>query len=161
MNTNNPWTVSKEFFSLPSASLATVLSYTACVVNGVKYVCKNRDVNRKTQNSRVYVCGIGSEPFYSELEEVIVMQYLERCRAVLFCYKWFDTDPKKKRLKVIQNITSVYVNAKWYKNDHFVLCTHAQQVFYTDDLLNGPNWNVVHLSAHFHVWDLPYIEENN
>ena len=60
----------------------------------------------------------------------------------------------------MQNIRSVYVNEEWYKND-FVLCTQAQQVFYIDYLLNGPNWKVVHLFAHRHVWDLPVIEENN
>ena len=82
-----------------------------CVVNGVKYVCKSRDVNCKTHNSGVYVCGVGSEPFYGELKEIIMMQYLERCRAVLLRCKWFDTEPRKKQLKVLQNITSVYVNA--------------------------------------------------
>ena len=77
----------------------------------------------------MYVSGIGVEPFYSELEEIIVMQYLEKCQEVLFRCKWFDTDPRKKWLKFVENITSVYVNPKWYKNDPFVLCTQAQQVF--------------------------------
>ena len=63
LNTNNPGMVSKELFILASRSLATVRSYMACVVKGVKYVCKSRDVNRKTQNSGVYVCGVGSDPF--------------------------------------------------------------------------------------------------
>ena len=102
----------------------------ARVVNGVKYVCKSRDVNRKTQNIGLYVSSIGAEPFYDELEEIIVMQYLKRYHAVLFRCKWFNTDPRKELLKVVQNIRSVYVNAEWYNNDRFVLCTQAQKVFY-------------------------------
>ena len=99
----------------------------------------------------MYVSGIGVEPFYGKLEEIIVTQYLEKCCTILFHCKWFDTDPTKKRLRVMKNITSVYVNGEWYKNDAFVLCTQAQQVFYTEDLLNSPSWNVAHLSAHRHV----------
>ena len=70
------------------------------------------------------------EDFYDELEEIIVMQYLKRYHAVLFRCKWFNTDPRKELLKVVQNIRSVYVNAEWYNNDRFVLCTQAQKVFY-------------------------------
>ena len=35
--------------------MRTTLSYTACVVNGVKFIAMSRDANYKTQNSGVFI----------------------------------------------------------------------------------------------------------
>ena len=127
-----------ELFALATGSMPTALSYSACAVNGVKYVCRERDANRKTQNSGVFVPGSEATPFYGVLEEVLVIQYVYGCNAIIMRCKCYDTDSRKKRLKVVNNITSIYVNAEWYKDDPFILSTQAHQVFYTEDLMNGP-----------------------
>ena len=44
-----------ELFALVTGSMPIALSYLACAVNGVKFVCSERDANRKTQNSGVFV----------------------------------------------------------------------------------------------------------
>ena len=144
-----------ELFALAMGSMPATLSFSTCVVNGVKFVCQERDANRKTQNSGVFVAGSEATPFYGVLKEVLVIQYAYGCNAILMRCKWYDTDSRKKRLKVINNISSIYTNAEWYKDDPFILTTQARQVFYTEDLLNGPNWRVVHHCEQRNVWDLP------
>ena len=148
-----------ELFALATGSMPTALSYSACAVNGVKYVCRERDANRKTQNSGVFVPGSEATPFYGVLEEVLVIQYVYGCNAIIMRCKWYDTDSRKKRLKVVNNITSIYVNAEWYKDDPFILSTQAHQVFYTEDLMNGPHWRVAHIFDPRNVWDLPSDSE--
>ena len=144
-----------ELFALANGCMPTVCSHTGCVVNGVKFVVHSRDACRKTQNSGVYVPSSEGEPFYGVLQDVISLQYINGCSVVLFQCKWFDTDQRKKRLKTFQNTTSIYTNAEWYKDDPFILCTQAQQVFYTEDLVNGPAWKVAHKHSARQLWDLP------
>ena len=93
--------------------------------------------------------------FYGRLEEILQFSYIFGRRVLLFKCKWFDTDPRKKRVLKDKNITSVFTNAEWYKDDPFILASQAQQVFYISDPLNGPNWSVVHTFTHRHVWDIP------
>ena len=73
--------------------------------------------------------------------------------------KWYDTESRKNWLKVINNITSIYANVDWEKDDPFILTTQARQVLYTEDLLNGPSWRVVHFWEQRNVWDLPQVIE--
>ena len=42
-----------------------------------------------------------------------------------------------------------------YENEPFILANQAKQVFYVDDLFNGPNWKVVEHFSHRHIWDIP------
>lgn len=57
----------------------------------------------------------------------------------------------KKRIMKEQNLTSIYVNAEWYKDDPFILASQVQQVFYIDDLKHGPNWKIVQQFGHRHL----------
>ena len=100
------------------------------MVNGVKFVCWERNANRKTQKFGLFVAWSEATPFYGVLEEVLVIQYAYGCNAIRMRCKWYNTDSRKKRLKVINNITSIYANAEWYKDDSFILTTQARQVFY-------------------------------
>ena len=47
----------------------------------------------------------------------------------------------------------------WYDNDPFVLAIQVQQVFYVDDYKVGSNWKVVNKIQHWHVWDVPGIDD--
>ena len=150
--------MTEELFSLATGTMMTSTSYTACVVNGVKFVTTARDANRKTQSSGVYVAGVDGDGFYGQLEEVLVMHYTLGSVIIMRC-RWFDTDNRKKRKKVIHNITSIYTGAEWFKDEPFVMSTQIRQVFYTDDMFNGPAWKVVHHHDPRHVWDLPDAPE--
>ena len=86
-----------ELFALAMGSMPATLSFSTCVVNGVKFVCQERDANRKTQNSGVFVAGSEATPFYGVLKEVLVIQYAYGCNAILMRCKWYDTDSRKKR----------------------------------------------------------------
>ena len=92
--------------------------------------------------------------FYGHLEEILAFSYIFRNRVLLFKCKWFDTDPKKKRLLTYKNITSIFINSEWYKDDPFILASQAKQVFYIVDPLNGPNQSVVQEFTHRRLCDI-------
>ena len=69
-----------------------------------------------------------------------------------------DTDPKKKRLLKYKNITNIFINSEWYKDNPFILASQAKQVFYIADPLNGPNSLVVQDFTHRQLWDIPETE---
>ncbi|KAI3730858.1 hypothetical protein L1987_62037 [Smallanthus sonchifolius] len=58
--------------------------YTACIVNGVRFVVQNRDSRRTTQNSGVVTIGEDDTPFYGQLEEIIELNYIDGYSVVLF-----------------------------------------------------------------------------
>ncbi|PON91048.1 LOW QUALITY PROTEIN: hypothetical protein TorRG33x02_130790 [Trema orientale] len=151
-----------ELYVLASQSDFRAYSYPGCVVNGVKFLAHSRDVRRKTQNSGVCVSGIEDNTFYGVLEEVLELSYIKGCSVILFRCKWFDTKPKKKRIQRSKNnITSVCIDAEWYKNDPFILASQAQQMFYVDDILNGPRWKFVKHFRHRNIWDIPKPNTND
>ena len=61
----------------------------------------------------------------------------------------------------MHNITSIYTNTEWCKDEPFMLLTQAQQVFYTDDLMNDPAWKVAHHYDPRHVWDISHAPDQN
>ena len=75
--------------------------------------------------------------------------------VILFRYKWFNTNPTKKRIKIDNNITSINISSEWCKDDQFILISQAKQVFYVENLSNGPNWKVIIDVNHRHIWNIP------
>ena len=128
-----------DLFSLASGSSFSVKSYTGYVINDVKWLTYARDCTRKTQNSGVFVPGMEENTFYGRLDEILEFSYIFRNRVLLFICKWFDTDPKKKRLLTYKNITSIFINSEWYKDDPFILASQSKQVFYITEPFNRPN----------------------
>ena len=140
-----------EMVALASGPSDTVLSYSACVVNGVKYVVKKRDIRRKTQNCGVRVPDVMNNSYYGQLEDILILNYINNCSVVLFKCKWFDADKMKKRIVHYKNINSVFVNVEKWKENPFILASQAEQVFYLDDPVKGRNWKIVQESNHRHV----------
>lgn len=101
----------EELFSLAHGSDFNAYSYTACIVNGVRFVVHSRDTRRTTQNSGVAVPGCDGFTFYGQLEDIVELCYLGGYSVVLFRCKWFNTDPNKKRCVTKNNITSIAVNS--------------------------------------------------
>ena len=56
--------VTLELLSLASRSNLHVYLYPACVVNRVRFLTRDHDNQQKTQNTDVFVPGMGDETFY-------------------------------------------------------------------------------------------------
>ncbi|KAM0037381.1 hypothetical protein Hdeb2414_s0013g00402541 [Helianthus debilis subsp. tardiflorus] len=155
----------KELRALAHGPL-NAYSYTACIVNGVKFVVHDRDVEKATQNSGVVSIGDGTT-FYGQLEDIIELIYIDGYSVVLFCYKWFDTSGA--RLKKKNNITTIDISRKWfvgnawYDDQQYILATQAKQVFYLQDPSSRTtnNWRVVEDVHHRKLWDHPSMSVVN
>ena len=127
-----------QLISLPCGSNFNVRSYSGCVVNGVKFLSFNRDIRRKMQNCGVFVRGSENEECYGVLEEILELLYLNDNSVILFKCIWFDTRQERKKIQQYKNRTSISVKDSYYENEPFVLASQVEQVFYVDDLFNGP-----------------------
>lgn len=152
-----------ELYALAAGPDRRVYSYTACIVNGVRFVTINRDVGLKTQNSGISAKSVhrGEEiTFYGVLLDIYEFHYIKGCRSIMFKCKWFQTEPKNRRMQQYYNITSINISSHWYQEDPFILASQAEKVFYLDDLKNGSNWKVVYKVNHRHLWDIPEKDED-
>nr|KAJ0195833.1 hypothetical protein LSAT_V11C700377160 [Lactuca sativa] len=78
----------------------------------------------------------------------------------MFRCKWYNTDPKGKKMVVDHNLTSIDITSKWYVEEPFILASQAQQVFYLNNLARGKNWMVVQRVNHRNIYDiLEHIED--
>ncbi|KAJ9566495.1 hypothetical protein OSB04_002461 [Centaurea solstitialis] len=59
-------------------------TYTACIVNGVRFLVHSRDTRLTTQNSGVSTPGPEGNMYYGLLEEILELVYLSGCKVVLF-----------------------------------------------------------------------------
>ena len=53
---------------------------------------------------------------------------------------------------------SINVGSLWYKDDCYILATHARKVFYLPDTKFGKNWQVVQTFDHRHLYNVSQIE---
>lgn len=150
--------VSDDLYAFACGPASGVLSYSTCVVEGVRYHTTDREKNNKAQNSGVMVEGTndsevnddGEEEiidFYGQLKEIIKLQYnstqgVNRSVVLLRC-DWFDLDAKKIGLKDDGHFKSINIGKCWYKNDPFILATQSTKVFYLQDTKYGGDWRVV------------------
>lgn len=134
--------------------------YSACYVNGVKFVTWEKDRTRTTQNNGVMV-ETADDNFYGILEEVVELIYANRMPVVLFKCKWFDTDPQSGSIQFDHGLVSVDTNTSWYEDSPFCLALTARQVFYIDDPKAGETWKVVNVMAHRNVFDSTTLATEN
>jgi hypothetical protein len=133
--------------------------YSMCQVNGVKFICENRDDRLKTQNCGVMVhSGQDGVDYYGVLHSVVELIYGNRMKVHLFKCRWFDTSPEKTKTDQY-GIFSVNTATSWYKEDPFVLATSAKQVFYLDDLMHKGPWKVVNHVAHRNIYSAATLGE--
>lgn len=133
--------------------------YSMCQVNGVKFICENRDDRLKTQNCGVMVHG-GQDgvDYYGVLHSVVELIYGNRMKVHLFKCRWFDTSPENTRTDQYGTF-SVNTATTWYEDDPFVLASSVKQVFYLDDLLNKVPWKVVNHVAHRNIYSAATLGE--
>ena len=119
--------------------------YPMCKVNGVQFICEQRDSRRRTQNSGVMAHGgRNGVDYYGVLDLVVELVYGEGMTVHLFKCRWFDTSPQSMKTDQY-GILSVNTATSSYEDDPFVFATSVKQVFYLDDLAKGDAWKVVNL----------------
>ncbi|XP_060974099.1 uncharacterized protein LOC133039266 [Cannabis sativa] len=84
---SNQGAVSDELYAISNQANAAIYFYPGCIVIGIKFLVKERDDNRKTQNSGVMVPGEDGENFYGTLEKIMEFTYLKDCSVLLFLCK--------------------------------------------------------------------------
>ncbi|KAG8382296.1 hypothetical protein BUALT_Bualt05G0062100 [Buddleja alternifolia] len=120
-----------------------VTHYEGCIVNGLRFHTKQREMNKKTQNSGVVVKveeESGFRDYYGVLTDIIQLDYLGNHHVVLFKCDWFEG---KSVQKDKYNYTSINTSKPWNTNEPYVLASQAQQVFYVNDIKLGNDWKIV------------------
>nr|CAH67329.1 OSIGBa0102I15.9 [Oryza sativa] len=161
-HSTNPEEVDVDIFSLACGPDLRVRKYSSCIVNGVRFNTVNRDKNKKTLNSGVMSQATHNGQlidFFGNIKEIIQLDYnLEERSVVLFECDWFKLDGKRTALKDDGFFKSINVGSLWYKNDCFILATHATKVFYLPDTKLGENWQVVQTFDHRHLYNVSQME---
>ncbi|CAA0828030.1 Unknown protein [Striga hermonthica] len=138
----NP-TVNENLLHLAYGPDKRVTRYEACIVSGLRFHTKQREVSKRTQNSGVMVKGeeaSGLRDYYGVLTDIIKLDYLGNHEVVLFKCDWFEG---KSIQKDKYNCVSVNLSRPWKTNEPYVLASQVQQVFYVNDNKLGKDWKVV------------------
>ena len=151
-----------DLYSLSQGPLERYNTYQSCIVNGVRFRCKERDETLKTQCSGI--CTEGDHDninilYYGVLIEILQLSFVLDRKVFLFCCKWYNSNPKGRSIVVDHNLTSINTSTDWYSNEPFILATQAQQVFYLLDMKRGSNWRIVQKVNHRSIYDIPEIME--
>lgn len=151
----------KDLKSLASGPDKSVTRYTSCSIRGIRFHTRDRDMNRRTQNSGVVVRGEhqGEDiDFYGVVRDIIELSYLGGNRVLLFKCDWWDLSKTKGMQKDEHKFISVNVTNTWYKDEPFSLACQADQVFYLKDVKFGNNWRVVERAQPRGNYDVPMEE---
>ncbi|KAK9070391.1 hypothetical protein SSX86_010793 [Deinandra increscens subsp. villosa] len=137
-------------------------SWQSCVVHGVRFRCKVRDDKFTTQCSGVCAGEYDDETriYYGVLLEVMELDFILGRKVFMFRCKWYNTDPKGKKMVVDHKLTSIDITSKWFVDEPFIFATQAQQVFYLKDMARGKNWMVVQKVNHRNVYDILEHDED-
>nr|GEU59306.1 hypothetical protein [Tanacetum cinerariifolium] len=126
-------------FSLSCGPESNANSYVACVVNGVKFLVHDRDIHRTTKRSRVATPRPNGEMFYGQLEEILELTYIGNRKG----------------------INHILTDKDSYKDQQYILATHARQVFYLEDpARRPPHWKVVEDVHHRKIWHRDVVEDD-
>ena len=126
---DTPSEVSNELYELSCGLDARVNSYSAYVVNSVKFLVKLHNDRRQTQNCGVVHAGTYTgieDEYYGYLEEIIELVYIKDYRVVLFKCKCFDTDLRRKYVTYEPHFISIDISREAYKEDLFVFVTQVR-----------------------------------
>lgn len=148
----------EELYELSRGPESKVHSFDCCIVNGIRFICVERDTRLSTQNSGVYA--IGDIDYYGHLTKVVVLEYRKGYQAVLFKCQLFDSRSSGARatLRHEFHLASINVNTRWYESEPFILAIQAKQVFYVDDPKLGFGWKDIQKMHHRCIWDIPENE---
>ncbi|XP_074364849.1 uncharacterized protein LOC141705882 [Apium graveolens] len=162
MQVQNSAIINDDLYSLSQGPLERYHSYQSCVVNGVRFRCKEYDDTLKTQFSGVCTEGDHENEnliYYGVLIEILELSFLLDRKVFLFRCKWYNSSLKCRTIYVDNNLTSINTSTDWYTNEPFILSTQAQQVFYLLDMKRGSSWRFVQKVNHRSMYDIPETSE--
>ncbi|XP_042972802.1 uncharacterized protein LOC122304609 [Carya illinoinensis] len=166
LRVNNPGDVSDDLYALACGPDPWVVSYSGCIMNGIRFHTRQREAHRRTQNSGVLVISeldAQSVDFYGVLTNILEVRYMGWRRVYLFKCDWFDISDSRRGIRVDDHLTSVNMSLTFYKDEPFVLACQASQVFYLKNRMIPGNWYAVQKVVNRNVYDLPLrnlIEED-
>ncbi|XP_062119368.1 uncharacterized protein LOC133833127 [Humulus lupulus] len=156
-----------DLYSLSQGPLERYMSYHSCIVNGVRFRCKDRDDNLRTQCSGVCTEGDHDNDtimYYGVLLEILQLSFLFDRKVFLFRCKWYNSNPKGNSIYVDHNLTFINTSTNWFLDEPFILATQAQQVFYLREMKRGSNWRIVQKVNHRSIYDIPeksHVEDDS
>ncbi|XP_059636458.1 uncharacterized protein LOC132278633 [Cornus florida] len=154
---HNKSTINDDLYSLACGPESRIHRYSGCIVNGVRFHTKEREKNRRTQNSGVLVKTEDLD-YYGVLTDIIELQYPLKRRVVLFKCDWFNT---KTGIKNDTYFRSINIARKWYKDEPFVLANQAKQAFFVKDSKLRGTWEVIQDITHRSSYDVPEMEDDS
>ncbi|GJX65684.1 acidic leucine-rich nuclear phosphoprotein 32 family member A [Tanacetum coccineum] len=95
------------------------------------------------------------------------LTYIGNRKVVLFRCKWFDTknppfarSDRSKRSYIKQGINHILTDKDSFRDQQYILATHARQVFYLEDpARRPPHWKVVEDVHHRKIWHRDVVED--
>ncbi|KAF5467964.1 hypothetical protein F2P56_012164 [Juglans regia] len=160
LRATDPLNVSDDLYAIACGPDPWVGSYSGCIMNGIRFHTKLREVNRRTQNSGVVVTSEHQGTmvdFYGVLNDILEVRYMGWRRVWLFSCDWFDVGDTIRGIKIGDHLTSVNMSKTWYKDDPFVLASQASQVFYLKDTKLSGSWHVVQKITYRNVYDVESV----
>ncbi|KAM3332499.1 hypothetical protein ACQJBY_027972 [Aegilops geniculata] len=147
--------VSDCLYALAIGPHKRVHKFSGCIVGGVRFLTKEREEGRKSQNSGV--CTEGQHKgqnitYYGILKNIYVLDYPNDRHVALFECEWYDLESNKP-VRIDDDFVSVNIGSKWYQDDSFVLASQVSQVFYVRDTKLKGDWLVVQKAPHRHLFD--------
>ncbi|KAJ8619875.1 hypothetical protein MRB53_028404 [Persea americana] len=137
--------------------LRAVMCFKGYIVNGFRFHTKDRERQRKTQNSGVFLTAeissfaserdsspmTGNVGYYGILNDVMELQYIGGNQIVLFKCDWWDVMNRGgKGIKQDEyGFTCVNFTRTLNTNEPFILSNQAQEDFYVQDTIDS-NWHV-------------------
>jgi len=98
--------VDEDLYSFACRLIRRVRSYTAYIINGVRYHTIAREVDRKTQNSTVKTVGTHNEDyvdFYGTITDIIELTYAKNSKGdrtvVLLRSEWYNLEGRTYKIK--------------------------------------------------------------
>ena len=152
-----------ELWALANGPNCLVHQYSGCMVNGVRFLTRDRDNRHKSQNSGLVVEGEHDGQiidFFGYVSIIYELTYINGSKVVLFKCEWYNTG-RKDRLHIDAHVTTIDVRGRWFEEDPFALPNQVNQVFYVNDTKLGPNWKVVERVKHRGIWDVPKRDEDS
>ena len=152
-------TLTEEIKWLARGPLKSVQRYSGYIVKGYRFHTKDREKERKSQNSGIvvsvkcesYASSRDRRPvegvinYYGKLNDIIELNYSGKIRVVLFKGEWVDINRGCKKDKfgaTLVNFSYLSHSGANLLDDPFVFGSQVDKVFYCEDPKNK-GWSVV------------------